>query len=101
MPRFLEMERRDRSLILSMWRSARASKDAARHGRGASGARYSLFLSFDEGTQVLTDALAARLPEGTLRLNTRVESLTPSRRRTRRRARVATLAPKNERRRDD
>lgn len=76
MPRFLEMERRDRSLILSMWKAARTSKDAARHGRGASGARYSLFLSFDEGTQVLTDALAARLPEGTLRLNTRVESLT-------------------------
>jgi oxygen-dependent protoporphyrinogen oxidase len=76
MPRFLEMERRDRSLILSMWKAARASKDAARHGRGASGARYSLFLSFDEGTQVLTDALAARLPEGTLRLNTKVESLT-------------------------
>ncbi|HEV7889043.1 MAG TPA: protoporphyrinogen oxidase [Pyrinomonadaceae bacterium] len=75
MPRFLEMERRDRSLILSMWKAARASKDAARHGRGASGARYSLFLSFDEGTQVLTDALAARLPESTLRLNTRVESL--------------------------
>jgi oxygen-dependent protoporphyrinogen oxidase len=75
MPRFLEMERRDRSLILSMWKAARASKDAARHGLGASGARYSLFLSFDEGTQVLTDALAARLPEGTLRLNTRVESL--------------------------
>jgi oxygen-dependent protoporphyrinogen oxidase len=76
MPRFLEMERRDRSLILSMWKAARASKESARHGRGASGARYSLFLSFDEGTQVLTDALAARLPEGTLRLNTRVESLT-------------------------
>jgi oxygen-dependent protoporphyrinogen oxidase len=75
MPRFLEMERRDRSLILSMWKAARASKDAARHGRGASGARYSLFLSFDEGTQVLTDALAARLPVGTLRLNTKVESL--------------------------
>lgn len=76
MPRFLEMERRDRSLILSMWKAARASNAAARHGRGASGARYSLFLSFDQGTQVLTDALAARLPERTLRLNTRVESLT-------------------------
>jgi oxygen-dependent protoporphyrinogen oxidase len=76
MPRFLEMERRDRSLILSMWKAARASKESARHGRGASGARYSLFLSFDEGTQVLTDALAARLPEGTIRLNTKIESLT-------------------------
>src|SRR5919205_2204454 len=75
MPRFLEMERRDRSLILSMWKAARASKESARHGRGASGARYSLFLSFDEGTQVLTDALAASLPAGTIRLNTKVESL--------------------------
>src|SRR5215212_11702904 len=72
MPRFLEMERRDRSLILSMWKAARASQDAARHGRGASGARYSLFLSFDEGVQVLTDALAARLPAGSARLNTKV-----------------------------
>jgi oxygen-dependent protoporphyrinogen oxidase len=76
MPRFLDMERRDRSLILSMWRAARASKESARHGRAASGARYSLFLSFDEGTQVLTDALAASLPAGTIRLDTKVESLT-------------------------
>ena len=76
MPRFLEMERRDRSLILSMWKAARASKETARHGRGASGARYSLFLSFDEGTQVLTDALAACMHAGTIRLNTKVESLT-------------------------
>ena len=63
MPRFLGMERRDQSLILSMWRDARASKGAARHGRGTSGARYSLFLSFDEGTQVLADAIVARLPK--------------------------------------
>ncbi|MDT5296641.1 MAG: protoporphyrinogen/coproporphyrinogen oxidase [Acidobacteriota bacterium] len=77
MPRFLEMERRHRSLILAMWRAGRKTGTDARHGRGASGARYSLFLSFDEGTQVLTDALAARLPPGTARLNTRVESLTP------------------------
>ncbi|MDQ5838332.1 MAG: protoporphyrinogen oxidase, partial [Acidobacteriota bacterium] len=76
MPRFLEMERRHRSLILAMWKNARASASDSRHTRGASGARYSLFLSFDEGTQVLTDALAARLPHGTARLNTKVESLT-------------------------
>ncbi|HST53986.1 MAG TPA: protoporphyrinogen oxidase [Pyrinomonadaceae bacterium] len=75
MPRFLEMERRDRSLILSMWKAGRKSAANARHGRAASGARYSLFLSFDEGVQVLTDALAARLPEGTARLRTKVESL--------------------------
>jgi oxygen-dependent protoporphyrinogen oxidase len=77
MPRFLEMERRDRSLILSMWKAGRRANEAARHGRGASGARYSLFLSFDEGTQVLTDALAARLPSASVRLNTGVTSLRP------------------------
>jgi oxygen-dependent protoporphyrinogen oxidase len=77
MPRFLDMERRDRSLILSMWKNARRSASNARHGRAASGARYSLFLSFDEGVQVLTDALAARLPRGSVRLNAKVESLDP------------------------
>lgn len=77
MPRFLEMERRHRSLILAMWRNARRTEAEARHVRGASGARYSLFLSFDEGVQVLTRAVASRLPEGAVRLNTRVESLAP------------------------
>ncbi|HEX6185841.1 MAG TPA: protoporphyrinogen oxidase [Pyrinomonadaceae bacterium] len=77
MPRFLEMERRHRSLILAMWKAGRQAAEDARHGRGASGARYSLFLSFDEGVQVLTDALAARLPAGSVRLNTKVTSLTP------------------------
>ena len=75
MPRFLEMERRHRSLILAMWRAGHEREEAARHGRGASGARYSLFLSFDDGVQVLTDALAARLPREAIRLNTRVETL--------------------------
>ena len=77
MPRFLEMERRDRSLILAMWKAGRRAGADARHGRGASGARYSLFLSFDEGVQVLTDALAARLPYACARLNTKVISLRP------------------------
>ena len=77
MPRFLEMERRHRSLILAMWKAGRRAEEAARHGRGASGARYSLFLSFDEGTRVLTDALAARLPPGSVRLNAGVASLAP------------------------
>ena len=81
MPRFLEMERRDRSLILAMWKAGRRAAEDARHGRVASGARYSLFLSFDEGVQVLTDALAARLPEASVRLNTKVVSLGASARR--------------------
>jgi oxygen-dependent protoporphyrinogen oxidase len=76
MPRFLEMERAHRSLILAMWRKGRRQRREGAHidGRGASGARYGLFLSFDRGMQVLTDALAARLPTNTTRLLTRAES---------------------------
>ena len=53
LPRFLDMEQSDRSLILSMWRKARVNKQA-----GVSGPRYSLFLSFDRGMQVLTDRIS-------------------------------------------
>ena len=67
LPRFLDMERDHRSLILAMLRQGRAQK------RGTSGARYSLFLSFDRGTQVLVDALTRTNID--TRLNTRVEAL--------------------------
>jgi protoporphyrinogen/coproporphyrinogen III oxidase len=77
MPRFLEMERRDRSLILSMWRAARRQKARGARPNGTSGARYGLFLSFDAGMQTLSDALAARLPSACVRLDTKVESVTP------------------------
>jgi protoporphyrinogen/coproporphyrinogen III oxidase len=66
MPRFLEMERKHRSLI---WALRKQGEDGPRltgesHRRtkeGTSGARYSLFLSFDRGMQVLTDKLADRI----------------------------------------
>jgi protoporphyrinogen/coproporphyrinogen III oxidase len=64
MPRFLEMERSARSVILAMWRQQRA---AARRSSD-SGARWSLFLSFDGGMQCLVDELTARLPDSTLQL---------------------------------
>ena len=67
LPRFLEMEREHRSLILAMLRQGRAAK------RGTSGARYSLFLSFDRGMQVLVDALSQIKAD--IRLNTRVKAL--------------------------
>lgn len=73
MPRFLEMERAHRSLIRGMWHARR--KLPAQHQRGTSGPRYGLFLSFDEGMQVLSDSLAARLSPDTIRLNTKVQSL--------------------------
>lgn len=73
MPRFLEMEREHRSLIRAMWKRRR--KQSAAEARGTSGARYSLFLSFDKGIQVLTDALVARLKNFSIRLNTKAESV--------------------------
>jgi oxygen-dependent protoporphyrinogen oxidase len=76
MPRFLEMEREHRSLILAMWKAARRQKASGLRPDGTSGARYGLFLSFDGGMQMLSDTLAARLPEGTVRLDTKVVSVT-------------------------
>jgi oxygen-dependent protoporphyrinogen oxidase len=51
LPRFLDMEQKHRSLILAMMRQGRAQKT------GTSGARYSLFVSFERGMQVLIDAV--------------------------------------------
>jgi oxygen-dependent protoporphyrinogen oxidase len=67
LPRFLDMERKHRSLILAMMRQGRAQKS------GTSGARYSLFLSFDRGMEVLANALASTIPN--VRLNTRITEL--------------------------
>src|SRR5690606_16383557 len=64
MPRFLEMERNHRSLILAM-RAAQANAPAE-----ASGARWSLFFNFDRGTQVLVDELALRLPPDAVHVGT-------------------------------
>ncbi len=67
LPRFLDMEQKHRSLILAMLRQSRAQT------AGTSGARYSLFLSFARGVQVLIDALARIKAD--IRLNTRAEIL--------------------------
>ena len=69
MPRFLEMERRDRSVILGMRRAGRAAPAAA---HGVSGARWSLFVTLADGMEGLVHALAARLPPGAVRLKERV-----------------------------
>jgi oxygen-dependent protoporphyrinogen oxidase len=57
MPRFVEMERRYGSLI----RGLKAVSRSSRAAREASGARWSLFVSFSNGIAQLTDALAMRL----------------------------------------
>lgn len=74
MPRFLEMERAHRSLLVSMWKARRKQSQVEARGT-SSGPRYSLFLSFDAGMQVLVDELARRLPSDRVRLNARVTAL--------------------------
>ncbi len=73
MPRFLEMERTDRSVILGLLK--RASKQNNAEINGTSGARYALFLSFDRGMQTLVDQLSLRLPRTLVRLRAKVTSL--------------------------
>jgi protoporphyrinogen/coproporphyrinogen III oxidase len=70
MPRFLEMERRDRSVILALLRQNRRVSAA-----GTSGARFALFLTLRGGIEDLVTTLAARLPDGSVRLQTPVVGL--------------------------
>ncbi len=72
MPRFLEMERKTRSIIWSMWRAQRQAPQAA---RATSGARWSLFVSVDSGMQSLVDALVERLPLDAVRRSVPLEKL--------------------------
>jgi oxygen-dependent protoporphyrinogen oxidase len=72
MPRFIEMERASGSVTRAL---LKARRRAATDLRGTSGARYSLFLSFDDGMQTLTDRLAVLLPRDCVRRGTKVESL--------------------------
>jgi oxygen-dependent protoporphyrinogen oxidase len=67
MPRFREIERTHRSLILGL--------RAAAGARRTSGARYDLFVAPAEGMEALVRAVAARLPEGAVRLGARVEGV--------------------------
>ncbi len=72
MPRFLEMEEQHGSLIRAMLKERKFEKQL---NKAESGARYSLFVSLKNGMQTLIDALAARLPEGSVNLNHEVKSL--------------------------
>ncbi|MBX7191811.1 MAG: protoporphyrinogen oxidase [Sandaracinaceae bacterium] len=56
MPRFLEMEAAHGSVTRALIAAARATTDEV-----GEGARYGLFVSFDAGMQVLTDALTDRV----------------------------------------
>ena len=70
MPRFLEMERKQRSVIYAMWSAQRKRRREA-----GSGARWSLFVTLAGGMGEFVEAIAHRLPEGCVRLNSKVKSL--------------------------
>jgi protoporphyrinogen/coproporphyrinogen III oxidase len=67
MPRFKEMERARRSVILSMVSEQRRR---TRNRETGSGARWSLFVTLAGGMQELVERIASRLPQGCVRLNT-------------------------------
>jgi oxygen-dependent protoporphyrinogen oxidase len=70
MPRFLEMERKQRSVIYAMWSGQRK-----RRRETGSGARWSLFVSMAGGMGELVTEIAKRLPEGCVRLNSTGDGL--------------------------
>ncbi|MGE0825476.1 MAG: protoporphyrinogen oxidase [Candidatus Binatia bacterium] len=63
MPRFLQMEREHRSVIYAMWQANRKKPSDA---KGASGARWSLFVTLRDGMQTLVDTLERRLSLGSV-----------------------------------
>src|SRR5207247_2450689 len=67
MPRFAELEKQERSIILGLRRARRRARET-----GVSGARWSLFVTLKEGMEELVAALATRLQPGTVRLKQRV-----------------------------
>lgn len=71
LPRFSQMEREHGSLI----RAARREQKTRGQDTTSSGARYSMFMAPRDGLSSLVQAIAARLPAGTVRLNSTVEKM--------------------------
>ena len=72
MPRFLQMEREHRSVIYAMWQASRKKPQEA---EGASGPRWSLFVTLRKGMQRMVEVLIGRLVHGTLRRGNAVETV--------------------------
>jgi len=72
MPRFREMEKTSRSVIYAMWS---AQRQRAKKAETGSGARWSLFVTLAGGMQERVDAIAQRLPEGSVRLQSPAKDL--------------------------
>ncbi|HEV3416993.1 MAG TPA: protoporphyrinogen oxidase [Pirellulales bacterium] len=79
LPRFQEMERLHGGLIRAALRGNSAPSDGpinhAVDQEPASGARYALFVTPRGGLSSIVSAITARLPAGTVRLNTAVERI--------------------------
>jgi protoporphyrinogen/coproporphyrinogen III oxidase len=71
LPRFREMELEHGSLIRAMRRQKKMNPRAG----SESGARYSMFVTLRDGLASMVDALVARLPAGTVKLDAPVERL--------------------------
>jgi oxygen-dependent protoporphyrinogen oxidase len=75
MQQFLDMEERDRSIILGL---RRQRSTIPQNQRSESGARYSLFATLEDGLETLVEALAKQLPEGAVRLHSQVVGIAPA-----------------------
>jgi oxygen-dependent protoporphyrinogen oxidase len=74
MPRFLDLERDHRSVILGLMRGRRRPAGA---GAGTSGARYSLFVTPRRGMASIVERLVDTIPASALRLGTAVTAVRP------------------------
>lgn len=72
MPQFFDMEKKNGSLARGM----RKLTKARRPGAQGTGARYGLFVTPRNGLGTFVDAIAARLPEGSVRCNTSIQKMT-------------------------
>ena len=76
MPQFVQMERKYGSLIRGARKRAAEQQGAAREAK-SSGARYSMFVAPRDGMQSIVEAIADRLPAGTVRLKSPVAQVAP------------------------
>jgi protoporphyrinogen/coproporphyrinogen III oxidase len=75
MPRFLDLERRYRSIILGMLFQRRKMLKVQKSHSG--GPRYGLFVSLDKGMSMLIERLQTALPSESILLRSRVRSVVP------------------------
>lgn len=76
LPQFVDFEQRYGSVIAGLVRQMGGNGfKLGKREQTPSGARYSMFASFDRGMSVLTDKLAQQLPPGCLRTHSAVEAV--------------------------